>query len=67
MRSLQCAKYQVKGMFYHDDLVWLKIGHFCNIFDFFRENLDQFFEAKNDLQENIYGAMFCCTSLEGII
>jgi hypothetical protein len=54
-------------MFYHDDLVWLKIGHFCNIFDFFRENLDQFFEAKNDLQENIYGAMFCCTSLEGII
>ena len=53
-------------MFYHDDLVRLKIGHFGDFFEFFEENLHQNFEAKNDLQENINGAIFCCTCIEDI-
>ena len=63
-----CAKYQIIGMFkfYHDDLVRLKIGHFGDFFEFFNKNLHQIFEAKNDLQETITGAIFCCTSIEDI-
>jgi hypothetical protein len=54
-------------MFYHNEFVRLNIGHFGDIFEFFMENLDHFFEAKNDLQENTNEAIFCSTSVEGIM